>query len=134
MITINKYTISLISIILVFLFSCKTQEKIIEIPSISHDTILLYRDITDSLIIRDSVYIASVTDTIKEYRYRYIDRLKIIHDSIYIGRTDTINNIIEVEIEKELTSKEKIAMWIGSRLWWLILLCLLFIVWRIIRR
>jgi hypothetical protein len=121
---------------LVPVYGCKTMEKIVdvEVPTIRTDTMVVYRDRTDSLIVRDSVWVNSGADTIREYRYKYIDRIKTIHDSIYVGRVDTISKTIEVEIERQLTSKEKIAMWIGSRLWWLILLCLLFIVWRIIRR
>ena len=132
----NHVLICFLLLMLVPVYGCKTREKIVqvEVPTIRTDTMVVYRDRTDSLIVRDSVWVNSGADTIREYRYKYIDRIKTIHDSIYVGMVDTISKTIEVEIEKQLTSKEKIAMWIGSRLWWLILLCLLFIIWRIIRR
>ena len=83
-----------------------TTTKYVPIESVHSE----YRDRVsvqrDSIYMRDSIYIESKGDTIKIERWR--DR--IIRDTISVQRTDTIQNIVEVEKPLTMMQKAKIAI------------------------
>lgn len=64
----------------------------------------------DSIYLRDSIYIESKGDTIKIERWRDRWRDRIIRDTISVQRTDTIQNIVEVEKPLTMIQKAKIAI------------------------
>lgn len=106
--------------------SCKTSEKVLDVRK-STDTLVVYRDRTDSVTIRDSVVISLKGDTVVQYEVKYIEKLKVRTDSVYLSKIDTIKIEVEKMTEKPLSVREKVALWIGSNLWWAIVLALLLI-------
>jgi hypothetical protein len=61
---------------------------------------------------QDSVYIKEKGDTIYMYKFKYLNRYKLLTDTMYICKTDTINNVVEVE--KPLTKWEKVKLDLGG--------------------
>lgn len=110
--------------------SCKTSEKVFDVQK-STDTLVVYRDRSDSVTIRDSVVISLKGDTVVQYEVKYVEKLKVRTDSVYLSKIDTIKVEVEKVTEKPLNMREKVALWIGSNLWWAIVLALLLIIVKI---
>ena len=51
----------------------------------------------DSIIVRDSIYIVEKGDTVYKTKFKYVYRDRIIHDTIYAQKCDTITKVVEVE-------------------------------------
>lgn len=75
-------------LILLSLIGCKSSEPVTEQPHvvILHDTVFNNIVRTDSVTIRDSVYVEGE----KVYRYRNVYHTRELHDTLYIVRTDTV--------------------------------------------
>lgn len=115
----------LILLILLCLASCKTEKivtEVVEVPRISvvekHDTV------RDSVRQLDSVVVYQRGDTV--FQTRYIDKY---HDKVLIknhNTTDTITRVIKepfkifVEVEKELSVRQKIQMTFGKIFLWVL--------------
>lgn len=99
-----------IAIIALLLCVGCTTTKYVPIESVHTE----YRDRVnvqrDSIYLRDSIYIESKGDTIKIERWRDRWRDRIIRDTINVQRTDTIQNIVEVEKPLTMMQKAKIAI------------------------
>lgn len=71
---------------------------------------------TDTFILRDSVYIVERikgdTVFIEIFRYRYKDRIKVLKDTIYCSRTDTVS--IPVPVEVKLTRWQTLKLELGG--------------------
>ena len=95
-----------IAIIALLLCVGCTTTKYVPIESVHTE----YRDRVnvqrDSIYLHDSIYVESKGDTIKIERWR--DR--IVRDTINVQRTDTIQNIVEVEKPLTMVQKAKIAI------------------------
>lgn len=113
-------------LVLLSLVACKTQKVIeyqtVEVPRISvvekHDTV------RDSVRQLDSVVVYQRGDTV--FQTRYIDKY---HDKVLIknhNTTDTITRVIKepfkifVEVEKELSVRQKIQMTFGKIILWVL--------------
>lgn len=89
-----------VAIIVALLTGCKTSDPVV-VERISHDTIYRLQLSRDSIMVRDSIYITERMqgDTIILTRDRwhtaYRDRL--LHDTTYISKCDTIPQVVEVE-------------------------------------
>lgn len=75
-------------LILLSLIGCKSSEPVTKQPHvvILHDTVFNNIVRTDSVTIRDSVYVEGE----KVYRYRNVHHTRELHDTLYIVRTDTV--------------------------------------------
>lgn len=107
--------------------------KYVEVPILSHDTTVVFKYRTDSVIRRDSFFQFERGDTVFIKDKVYIDRIKEIHDSIYVAKVDTLTRVVKEEVEKRLTVKEKIYLGVGKYLWWLILLAVAFLVFKFVK-
>lgn len=106
-----------VAIIVAMLTGCKTSDPVV-VERISHDTIYRLQLSRDSIMVRDSIYITERMqgDTLILTRDRwhtaYRDRL--MHDTTYISKCDTIPQVVEVE--KRLTAWQRVRQDIGTML------------------
>ena len=98
--------------------SCKVKEKIVEIPISQIKTEIKYIDKIkyDSIYLKDSVYIVQKGDTIYNNKVAYRYKYKYLKDTITVNKTDTITKlqkIIEIKIQNQLNTVQKVLMYIG---------------------
>ena len=77
---------------------------------VERDSIYLSRVERDSVFVRDSVTIREKGDTVYRDRWRVEYRERVLRDTAYIERNDTITN----EVEKALTWWERTRMAAGD--------------------
>ena len=99
----------LLILAVIILTCCKTTERVEYVPVETVKT--EYRDriveTYDSVHITDSVYVAVKGDTTLVYKYRDRWKLKLVHDTAYVNRTDSIRT--PYPVEKKLSKWEKHA-------------------------
>ena len=91
--------------------SC-TSTRYVPVTNNQRDSIYITKERTDTFIQRDSIVQLIKGDTIREVRYKYIERYRNRIDTIYKERTDTITQVVEVE--RPLKLREKVMMNIGG--------------------
>ncbi len=91
--------------------SC-TSTRYVPVTNTQRDSIYITKERTDTFIQRDSIVQLIKGDTIREVRYKYIERYRNRLDTIYKERTDTITQVVEVE--RPLKLREKVMMDIGG--------------------
>lgn len=76
------------------------------------DTTYVSKVQVDSVYKRDSVFIREKNDTIYKYVERYRDRYKLLRDTIYRYKVDSvyIDRVREVKVEKELTAWQRFRL------------------------
>lgn len=107
--------------------SCRSVEYIPR-ETIKHDTTYINKLIKDSIYIKDSVYIHSKNDTVfvEKYKYQYID--KVVRDTSYIVKSDTIS--VPYPVEKRLTRWQQLKLDIGGISIGIIIITILVVVGR----
>ena len=110
--------------LLMWLCSCKTQTKVVQVPAYLHDTTTVYRynvrhDTLHSYT-RDSVFVYTKGDTVYHNAVRYIDNSRVVY------RCDTVhsNKVVErpvvvaktevKQVEKQLTKWQRTKMNLGG--------------------
>lgn len=83
-------------LMIAMLCSC-TSVKYVPVESVKTDSIYINKLQVDSIYMQDSVYIKEKGDTIYMYKYKYLNRYKLLTDTMYVSKTDTIYNVVEVE-------------------------------------
>jgi hypothetical protein len=102
-----------LSLMLLFaLMASCTSVRYVPVESVKTDSIYINKVEVDSIYMQDSVYIKEKGDTIYMYKYKYLNRYKLLTDTMYICKTDTINNVVEVE--KPLTKWQKAKQELGG--------------------
>lgn len=101
----------LIFIALLAMASC-TSTRYVPVTNTQRDSIYITKERTDTFIQRDSIVQLIKGDTVREVRYKYIERYRNRTDTIYKERTDTITQVVEVE--RPLKFREKVMMNIGG--------------------
>jgi hypothetical protein len=96
---------------LLLMASC-TSVRYVPVESVKTDSIYINKLQVDSIYMQDSVYIKEKGDTIYMYKYKYLNRYKLLTDTMYICKTDTINNVVEVE--KQLSKWQKVKLDLGG--------------------
>ena len=102
--------------------------RVITQIQVQHDTTYIANHVRDSIYFRDSIYIKEQTkgDTIyiKEYRDRWRDRVKEVHDTIIRHQIDTIavERTIEKKVEQPIRGAKKIKI---RAFWWLVAVALI---------
>lgn len=124
----------LLMIAVIVLSCCKTTERVEYVPVETVKT--EYKDRTvetyDSVHITDSIYVAVKGDTTLIYKYRDRWKLKLVHDTAYVNRTDSI--VVPYPIERKLSKWEQFKVDYCGYLMMLILAAIGYIIFRIIRR
>lgn len=106
-----------VAIIVALLTGCKTSDPVV-VERVSHDTIYRLQLSRDSIMVRDSIYITermqgdTLTITRDRWHTQYRDRL--LHDTTYISKCDTIPQVVEVE--KRLTALQRVRQDLGTML------------------
>ena len=100
-----------IFIVLLALASC-TSTRYVPVTNTQRDSVYITKERTDTFIQRDSIVQLIKGDTIREVRYKYIERYRNRIDTIYKERTDTITQVVKVE--RPLKLREKVMMNIGG--------------------
>lgn len=93
----------LLFIVALLLVCCKGQERIVETVRTEYKDRLVEK--VDTVSVKDSTFVYVKGDTLYIYKYRDRWREKIVRDTSYIIRTDSIE--IPVYIEKELSFQDK---------------------------
>ena len=107
---------TVILLLLLILGSCRSSH----LPISENNTADSLRTISvrsDSIVVHDSIYIVERGDTVFQYKYKYIYRDRVLHDTLHHHRCDTITQFIEVE--KQLTFWQQKKMEIGSLVMWI---------------
>ena len=91
--------------------SC-TSTRYVPVTNTQRDSVYITKERTDTFILRDSIVQLIKGDTVREVRYKYIERYRNRTDTIYKERTDTITQVVEVE--RPLKLREKVMMNIGG--------------------
>lgn len=107
--------------------SCRSVEYV-PCETIKHDTTYINKLIKDSIYLKDSVYIHSKNDTVfvEKYKYQYID--KVVRDTSYVVKSDTIS--VPYPVEKRLTRWQQLKLDIGGISIGIIIITILVVVGR----
>jgi hypothetical protein len=101
----------LVLVVCVAMVGCRTLPEPVAVR-VERDSIYLSRVERDSVFVRDSVLIREKGDTVYRDRWRVEYRERVLRDTAYIERNDTIANVVEVE--KALTWWERTRMAAGD--------------------
>lgn len=108
---------TVILLLLLILGSCRSSSHL---PISENNTADSLRAITvrsDSTVVHDSIYIVERGDTVFQYKYKYIYRDRVLHDTLHHHRCDTITQFVEVE--RQLSFWQQKKMEIGSLVMWI---------------
>ena len=124
----------LLFLAVIILTCCKTTERVEYVPVETVKTEYKDRIVEtyDSVHITDSVYVAVKGDTTLVYKYRDRWKLKLVHDTAYVNRTDSVR--IPYPVEKKLSKWEQFKVDYCGYLMMVILAAFGYIIFRIIRR
>lgn len=114
------------------LSSCTTT-RYVQVPVVHTDTVRLVRVQQDSVFRHDSVFVNQYTqgDTVYRYleRWHNIYKTRLVHDTAYYARRDTVS--VPVPVEKKVPAKlnhfQQLRLWIGNIV--LIALAVLAAIW-----
>lgn len=129
------YRLAALTILAVLLIGCRTKYIPVETIRTQYiaktDTLLRQ----DSIIMHDSVTIYTKGDTVYLTRLTYKDRLHYIYkaNTDTIHQTDTITNVVTVEIEKKPTFLAKVRQTAGDVALVIVFIGLLLLIWNFIR-
>nr|DAH02475.1 MAG TPA: hypothetical protein [Caudoviricetes sp.]DAV03536.1 MAG TPA: hypothetical protein [Caudoviricetes sp.] len=107
--------------------SCRTV-KYVPVETIKVDTTYINKLQRDSIYLLDSVYIKEKGDTVFIEKYKYLYRDKLVRDTLYIAKTDSIQ--VPYPVEKVLTRWQQLKLELGGwALGIIIMVSLVFIIW-----
>lgn len=114
--------VALFATIAMLAVGCKTKTVTVTVPKVRTDTLIITKSQRDSIWLHDSVYVSEKTENdtvfleIKKWHTKYVE--KIVRDTTYIAKHDTIPMPYPVEVikevERELTWWQKVRMFAGS--------------------
>lgn len=91
--------------------SCRTV-KYIPVETIKVDTTYINKLQRDSIYMLDSVYVKEKGDTVLIEKYKYLYRDKLVRDTMFISKVDSIQ--VPYPVEKELTRWQQFRMDFGG--------------------
>ena len=96
--------------------SCTTVREVVTVERVRTDTLLHSSNIRDSIFLRDSVIVRERGDTCWVERWHTAWRERLVRDTVYRTRTDTLVSISErvKEVRKPLTWWQRTRMTIGD--------------------
>lgn len=112
---------------LLLVCSCRTV-KYVPVETIKVDTTYINKLQRDSIYMLDSVYVKEKGDTVLIEKYKYLYRDKLVRDTLYMAKTDSIQ--VPYPVEKELTWWLKIKIAIID---FVMVVCILVIIFFVLR-
>ncbi len=91
--------------------SCRTV-KYVPVETVKVDTTYINKLQRDSIYMLDSVYVKEKGDTVLIEKYKYLYRDKLVRDTLYIAKADSIQ--VPYPVEKELTKWQQFRMDFGG--------------------
>lgn len=113
--------------LLFVIYSCRTV-KYVPVETVKVDTTYINKLQRDSIYMLDSVYVKEKGDTVLIEKYKYLYRDKLVRDTLYMAKTDSIQ--VPYPIEKELTKWQTLYINLGKLFVGIIIVFILIIVWR----
>lgn len=96
---------------LFILCSCRTV-KYVPVETIKIDTTYINKLQRDSIYMLNSVYVKEKGDTVLIEKYKYLYRDKLVRDTMYISKADSIQ--VPYPVEKELTKWQQLCVNVGG--------------------
>lgn len=93
------------------IYSCRTV-KYVPVETVKVDTTYINKLQRDSIYMLDSVYVKEKGDTVLIEKYKYLYRDKLVRDTLYMAKTDSIQ--VPYSVEKELTRWQQFRMDFGG--------------------
>ena len=114
----------IVGLALCALFGSCTTTKYVPVPEYHTDTLRISHNTRDSIYVHDSIRVSEKGDTVRIERWHTQWRDRIVHDTIYQSKRDSIPYPVEVpkEVPAELTWWQQTRMHIGGAVFWLLLL------------
>ena len=91
--------------------SCRTV-KYVPVETVKVDTTYINKLQRDSIYLLDSVYVKEKGDTVLIEKYKYLYRDKLVRDTLYMAKTDSIQ--VPYPVEKELTRWQQMKQELGG--------------------
>ena len=105
-------------VVLAVLMGSCTTTKYVTVPEYHTDTLIQTNVQKDSIYLHDSIHIQAKGDTVYYEHWHTNYKEKLVHDTIYKSRVDSVAKPYPVEVvkwqEKPLTWWQKITMVMGS--------------------
>ena len=89
-----------------------TRKVYVPLETVRTEKDMVTRWLTDTVIQNDTRFIFVKGDTVIDWRDRWRERIKEVHDTLYIERTDTVR--VPVPVERKLKKWEQIKMDFGG--------------------
>ena len=102
-----------IAIILLALAICSCRSvKYVPVETVRTDSVYVNKYHRDSVHVRDSVFLLVKGDTVLRDRYKVIYRDKLVRDTAYVERVDSVQ--VPVPVEIPLTGWQRFKLEIGG--------------------
>lgn len=102
-------------LLLVLLLSSCSRRVYVPVETVRVDTLVKLAVRVDSVRLTDSVYVSerTVGDTVYvvKTRTQWRERVKLVTDTVYRSRVDTVTKVVEVVVEKKAKSR-KVWPWL----------------------
>lgn len=89
-----------------------TRKVYVPLETVRTEKDMVTRWLTDTVIQNDTRFIFVKGDTVIDWRDRWRERIKEVHDTLYIERTDTVR--VPVPVERKLKKWEQAKMDFGG--------------------
>lgn len=103
----------LVLVVCVVMVGCRTLPEPVAVR-VERDSIYLSRVERDSVFVRDSVLIREKGDTVYRDRWRVEYRERVLRDTVYIGKSDTLIITKIVEVATPLSWWKRVKMSVGG--------------------
>jgi hypothetical protein len=106
----------IIGLLLCCLFSSCTTTKYVQVPVVHTDTTVITKHQRDSIYVHDSTFIKEKGDTMLIERWHTQWRDRIVHDTLYKAKVDSVPYPVEVikEVPAKLTWWQKARLHIAN--------------------
>lgn len=104
-----KYVLA--TLLLLVVWSCRTTEYV-PVEVVRSDTTYINKVQQDSIYQLDSIYILDRGDTVLITKTKYLYKDRVVHDTVYRSRIDSIQ--VPYPVEQQLTRWEQFRMDVGG--------------------
>lgn len=109
--------IAIITVVSVTMLMCGCSPKVIENTIVQHDTTYIEKLWRDSIYVKDSIFVhmwhEGDTVFVERDRWHTQWRDRLIKDTAYVSRTDTVKVTREKEVKKPLSGWQWFQIWTG---------------------